>query len=335
MRNLNDSLEDLSDSVDFLSYSVSGLNDSMNEQLTEHKKQTATTDAVTKQMNTKLNTLISNFSQHQQQTAAESAQFQTSFTQLHQNVTNNLTHQLETIGDRVDRLYDQRFTCGGTGGWRRVVYLDMTDPCTICPSGWQLTGYSKRTCGKATHTGSNICDSATFPVIGGEYSRVCGRIKAYQFGGIDAFEAYNIREGLTINDAYVSGISLTYGSPREHIWTFAAGATDGDTTTNWICPCDATVNIDIPPFVNQDYFCETAIRGPWIQDDHNRRLFTSDPLWDGEGCGTSSTCCEFNGPPYFTKQLSSPTTDNIEARICIHQPAHDNVAVELLELFVQ
>jgi len=29
-----------------------------------------------------------------------------------------------------------------TGGWRRVVYLDMTDPSTTCPSGWQLTGYT-------------------------------------------------------------------------------------------------------------------------------------------------------------------------------------------------
>ena len=38
-------------------------------------------------------------------------------------------------------------TCGGTGGWRRAVYLDMTDLNTDCPSGWRETGYSKRTCG--------------------------------------------------------------------------------------------------------------------------------------------------------------------------------------------
>ena len=39
------------------------------------------------------------------------------------------------------------YTCGGTEGWRRVVYRNMTDPNTNCPSGWQLTGHSKRTCG--------------------------------------------------------------------------------------------------------------------------------------------------------------------------------------------
>ena len=28
------------------------------------------------------------------------------------------------------------YQCGGTGGWRRAVYLDMKDPSTTCPSGW-------------------------------------------------------------------------------------------------------------------------------------------------------------------------------------------------------
>ena len=40
-------------------------------------------------------------------------------------------------------------TCGGTGGWRRVVDLDMTDNLTKCPEGWNMTDYSKRTCGRA------------------------------------------------------------------------------------------------------------------------------------------------------------------------------------------
>ena len=42
------------------------------------------------------------------------------------------------------------YTCGGTSGWRRVVYLDMTDPNTSCPSGWQPTGYFKRTVAELT-----------------------------------------------------------------------------------------------------------------------------------------------------------------------------------------
>ena len=29
--------------------------------------------------------------------------------------------------------------CAGTGGWRRAVYLDMTNPTTQCPRGWNMT----------------------------------------------------------------------------------------------------------------------------------------------------------------------------------------------------
>jgi len=52
----------------------------LHEQLTEHQKETATSDTITQQMNTKLNTLISDLSQHQQQTAAESHVSNTSWT---------------------------------------------------------------------------------------------------------------------------------------------------------------------------------------------------------------------------------------------------------------
>ena len=71
-----------------------------------------------------------------------------------------------------------------------MVYLDMTDPTTSCPSGWQNNGYSKRSCGRAS-SGGLTCDSAFFPVSGGPYTRVCGKIRGYQQRLTDAFEAYN------------------------------------------------------------------------------------------------------------------------------------------------
>ena len=112
-------------------------------------------------------------------------------------------------------------TCGGTGGWRRVVNLDMTDSHTECPEGWNMTDYSKRTCGRASEGAtaySSSCDSITYPVCGGEYSQVCGRIKAYQWGYPSAFSGSH-----TVNQAYFSGVAVMHGSPRQHIWTFAAG----------------------------------------------------------------------------------------------------------------
>ena len=115
-------------------------------------------------------------------------------------------------------------TCNGTPGWRRVAFINMTDTSYNCPTGLNLTSYSKRTCGRS-HTTHGGCSSTTFSVGGLPYSRVCGRIRAYQFGVVDAFVYGN---DLEINSYYVNGVSLTYGAVgrRQHIWTFAAGLTE-------------------------------------------------------------------------------------------------------------
>ena len=181
---------------------------------------------------------------------------------LQPNLQNNLTHQLEKIQDDVTNILGA-YTCGWTGGWRRVVYLDMTDSSTTCPSGWNMTVYSKRTCGRFRSTASRICDSATFPVRGGKYSRVCGRIQAYQWGGggPDAFAHYNLAHITTIDGSYVDGVSVTHGTPRNHIWTFAAGQSEAYPTSQLVCPCDASININVPSFVGDDYFCESGVTG--------------------------------------------------------------------------
>ena len=153
---------------------------------------------------------------------------------------------------------------------------------------------SKRTCGRAT-AGTFTCDSAIFPVSGVPYTRVCGRIKAYQ-----------------------------------HIWTFAAGVGEACSRSEDACPCDASISISIPGFVGTDYFCESGVNSG---SPSETSFYTDDPLWDGQGCGPSSTCCSFNTPPYFTKQLPTPTTDDIEARIC--QLDTGSSPVELIELYVQ
>ena len=44
-----------------------------------------------------------------------------------------------------------RYTCNGTPGWRRVAFINMTDTSYNCPTGLNLTSYSKRTCGRS-HT---------------------------------------------------------------------------------------------------------------------------------------------------------------------------------------
>ena len=221
-----------------------------------------------------------------------------------------------------------RYKCGGTGGWRRAIYLDMTDPNTECPSGWSIiTSDSKRTCGMVG-SGST---SVYFPVSGGPYSQVCGRIRAYQSGSTHAFHGYNFHRYNTIDSSYFDGVAIMYGSPRQHIWTFAAGREENNTSTDHVCPCDTTGDIEIPPFVGEDYFCESGYVYP--NGALENRLHSNDTLWDGEDCHSSSSCCSLHNPPYFTKSLSQSTTDDLELRMCsVHG---GSIAIELLEVYVK
>ena len=90
--------------------------------------------------------------------------------------------------------------------------------------------------------------------------------------------------------------------------------------------------IVIRPFVGNDYSCDTSNHGTsWI----NGHFYGDDPLWDGAGCGVTGTCCSFNTPPWFMKQLPS-STDPIELHNCGDQGLGDeNIGVKLLEVYVQ
>ena len=43
---------------------------------------------------------------------------------------------------------------------------------------------------------------------------MCGSVRAYQVGHIDAFETYPDGEVTTIDGAYVAGVSFTHSSPQ-------------------------------------------------------------------------------------------------------------------------
>ena len=225
-------------------------------------------------------------------------------------------------------------TCGGTGGWRRAVFLDMTDPNTDCPDGWELSDYSKRTCYQHRPTYYANCSSAFFPVSGGAYHHVCGRIRAYQHWRASGF--YLSFPEITIDDPYFDGLAVMHGQrPRHHIWTFAVGAEENNPNSNWghVCPCDGGSDHP-PPFVGEDYFCESGYIYPGYRDRQREfQLHYNDTLWDGEDCHESSTCCSLNNPPYFTKTLSKITDDDLEVRACLFNTYP--VAIELVELYVK
>ena len=63
-------------------------------------------------------------------------------------------------------------------------------------------------------------------------------------------------------------------------------------------------------------------------------LYPNDPLWDGAGCPSTSSCCEFNNPPWFNVSLPTPTTDDIEVRLCSGGDPGDDAIVNLMEVYV-
>ena len=176
------------------------------------------------------------------------------------------------------------------------------------------------------------CSSVTFSTYNISFSHMCGRIIGYQFGSPDAFRAYVTSFYTRPEDPYFDGVVITRGTEKEHVWTFSGSVSEAGAFSADVCPCTNPGSTQsAPPFVGTDYFRETAVSGTFADV-----LYPDDPLWDGENCGSGSTCCEFNDPPYFCKTLSQPTTDDIEVRICADDLLeNEDTPIELIEVFVQ
>jgi len=131
-------------------------------------------------------------------------------------------------------------SCGAAAGdWNRVAYLNMTDPDQQCPSNLTLVnGTSFRGCGRTTLNGGGPGDSIIFPVSH-NYSSVCGRVIAYQKDVASAF-LISIQNNRSLELTYLSGVSLTHGSPgsRQHIWSFAAAIYELSCSNLCIKCCD-------------------------------------------------------------------------------------------------
>ena len=211
--------------------------------------------------------------------------------------------------------------CGAcTRGWMRSAYLNMSDENATCPAGLRYTVHSSKRMCTRTHP---RCSSITFPAHGATYTKVCGRAHGYQYFTNEAFRG----GGNSLDSHYVDGLSVTYGSPRKHIWTFAVGYSKF-TDTKARCPCNRG-GAAAPSIVGNNYFCESGT-------DHTvpHQWYMDDPLWDSQGCVAGSTCCN-RGGPWFTTTLSKEAYDDIELRMCFDEDASDeNIGLDELEIYV-
>ena len=219
----------------------------------------------------------------------------------------------------------------GVRGVMRVANIDMRNTSVNCPA--PLTQYEldsgRRLCA-STNTTPTTCDSVIFPTHHFSYSHVCGRAVGFSFHHPCGFWYGHA----TIEDTYVSGLSITYGpqSERKHIWTYAGGYQES-LTHDCNCPCAANPGANPPPFVCQDFYCETATFYP--PPEYDRQWYTNNTLWDGEDCNPGSHCCNNALAPWFRRTLKETTTEDIEVRWCvIQQVQRDRVGTELLELYI-
>ena len=213
----------------------------------------------------------------------------------------------------------------------RVAHIDMTNENNTCPQGLIYTVVNSTHMCTSSHSTAG-CTSVNFPTHGVPYTKVCGRALAYQRGSNDAF--YNIqgRSQSSLNGHYVDGLSVTHRDPRSHIWTFIAGLSKGRNYPDYNCPCALYPGPAAPPFVGENYFCESGISGGY--NNGQWYLSNPDPLWDSQGCVSGSTCCD-RGGPWFTTTLIQEVSDEIEVRWCFGEDSsNEDIGLVQLEIYV-
>ena len=220
----------------------------------------------------------------------------------------------------------------GDGLWYQITSLDMTDPLQQCPTSWQEfnnESQSVRACGRPFNDSSD-CASVSY-TIHRQYSKVCGRVIAYQLGSPHGIFPM---KGIDDSETYVDGVSITHGkNPRQHIWTYIAGVTENSTLfRRRNCRCSDMILGRTPQaFVGENYYCESA--NPSSDLDNPGFLYSEDKLWDGEKC--EGNCCN-NTLPWFITELPKATSDDIEVRICSdHSPGMEDFPIELMDLYIQ
>ena len=210
------------------------------------------------------------------------------------------------------------FSCNGmTGGWRRIAYLNVSDPdAADCPEEL-LSRTDPSSCIRSESTPG--CSQVIFVNHGLPYSHICGKINAKQSGIPDGFATYTeLRpDKAAIDDNYVDGVSLTYGTdPRKHIWSFAASSVFR--TIGHDCDlCDW----NRPSFVDvSQHSCE-------LNEPCTDVAVCGNLLWNGNQCTGNGT---------FYRQLPQPTSADIEMRVCRDEgSADEDILLTFMEIYVQ
>ena len=232
---------------------------------------------------------------------------------LREDAQNTVMAELRAMNETLNmlKLHFPGYKCGIFGNWRRIAYFNTTQGGS-CPAGLRTvtnTTTNQTACGRTNTSGGCVSVPITVQV---SYIQVCGIVKGYQYRAPDAFGPVYWGHN-TIDTFYVDGVSITHGSPRRHLWTYATGLSELYGGEQYRCPCDRSNpndRNDVPSYVGENFYCESGFSGIRFQS----RVAWEDPLWDGQNCvAPGNKCCERYG--WFHRDVSS-STDDIELRIC-------------------
>ena len=221
---------------------------------------------------------------------------------------------LEAIRAQLSEMVSDTLAFCGGPGWRRVAYLNMSEPNTTCPDQWRLFQRgSLSLCGrKELHSAS--CDSVHYSTK---------RIIGYQYNTPDValHHFYDGTPGNQINEPYLDGVSVTYGKHRKHIWSFFAAYVPHD-----CCDKRHLNHTGSLRFIGGNSFCDSAHEGSHPEGN----LFTEHRLW-----GSVSICTPGSGP-WFYVNLSLPSIQDIELRVCGDESVgNEDTPLELVEIYVK
>lgn len=229
----------------------------------------------------------------------------------------------------VIKVYcDMELSCGGRdGGWMRIANIENGNSC---PTGWKQMLSPVKACRAISDNPG--CYSAHFDNSKFSYQHICGKVIGYQKGTPDAYAAfaYTTYPSKAIDGPYVDGVSLTYGTPRKHLFTYASAS---DSIKQHSCPCGKKSGPSPPSFVRDYHYCESASSDG---GSAYATIYHGNPLWDGKGCKLGDSCCSQAGMPWFYRDVLAKINESIEARICHDQGyADEGILIRDLELYIQ
>ena len=183
----------------------------------------------------------------------------------------------------------------GSGLWKEVMNLNMTNLSHSCPSGWKVSS-NPRACSRS----SNSCASTRVP-MNVNYSRVCGRVTGSGKNSPDGFRTNDNVDGVTI---------FRDSSPHKHVWTFASDHNKSKRPTSYT------------GIVGSNYFCDGTGNTLWSDSS-------------GCQSSSSNCCGPNHPPWFNTSLSQTNDEDLLVSICCDESTSNEDVLVKEILLYVQ